>query len=217
MPAPPAPASPDYSHLSGSLRPLAARGVLKHYRKGARLIEEGDYGDTLYIVLSGQLRVFTRGEGDRELTFGTYGPGEYVGEMSLDGGRRSASVEAAQTSVCAMVTRTTLLLHIGEHPEFALELLAKVIWLARTATLSARDLALTSAYSRLKGLLETLAVTQPDGRRVIVAPPTHRATASLIGCTPGMITKMFKQLEFGGYVTGEGRALCLARPLPARW
>ena len=52
-------------------------------------------------ILSGRLRVFSAGDRDREITYGVYGPAEYLGEMSLDGGPRSASVETLESSTCA--------------------------------------------------------------------------------------------------------------------
>ena len=120
------------------LRELAARGVRYTYRKGRLLIAEGEPGDAIYIILSGRLRAFSVDAAkDREITYGTYGPGEYVGEMSLDGGPRSASVEAEQRSECALVSRATLLDFIAEQPAFAFELLGKVIGRARAATVSA--------------------------------------------------------------------------------
>jgi len=64
--------------LPEPLRRLARRGELKRFRKGHRLIDEGEYGDTLVIILSGRLRVFGSGDKDREITYGTYGVGEYV-------------------------------------------------------------------------------------------------------------------------------------------
>ena len=72
---------------------LAAMGVPRRYRRGALLIQEGETGDTLYIVLQGRLRAFLGDDSGKELTLGSYGPLEYVGEMSLDGGPRSANVE----------------------------------------------------------------------------------------------------------------------------
>ncbi|WP_163071511.1 Crp/Fnr family transcriptional regulator, partial [Acinetobacter baumannii] len=86
----------------------------------------------------------------REITYGVYGPGEYVGEMSLDGGPRSASVITEEACRLVMVTRASLLTHISEHPEFAFELLTKVIRRARAATLSTKQLALNDVYGRLK-------------------------------------------------------------------
>jgi len=125
----------DNTTLGSSIGALAARGVVRRYRKGTVLIEEGDVGDTLYIILSGRVRVYTSGDRGREVTHGSYGPGDYVGEMSLDGGPRAASVATTEATTCAVVTRTTLQRFIADNPSFAFELLSKVIRRARAATL----------------------------------------------------------------------------------
>jgi len=215
---PPVPTPPDpLAALPESLRLLARRGELRRFRKGHRLIEDGDRGDTLFIIVSGRLRAFGSGDRDREITYGSYGPGEYLGEMSLDGGPRSANVEAVEASQCVVVTSQTLLRHIAEHPEFALELLAKVIRRARTATLSAKQLALNDVYGRLVLLLNELGEAQPDGTRLIAERPTHREMAQRMGCSREMVSRLLKDLEAGGYTAARGAALVIVRPLPARW
>jgi len=143
--------------ISPALRALAERAEPRRYRKGVLLIQEGDQGDTLYIVLAGKVRAYSQGENDREITYGVYGAGEYIGEISLDGGPRSASVMTLEPTVCVVIPRQTLLLHIAQYPEFAFELLSKVIRRARSATLSAKQLALNDVYGRLRALLESLA------------------------------------------------------------
>ena len=216
MPSP-APDDDRIDALSPSLRALAERGVAKRFRKGQCLMEEGDSGDSIYIVTKGRVRVFGTSDAGREITYGTYGPGEYHGEMSLDGGPRSASVEALEALECVQVTRQTLLLHIAEHPEFALELLGKVIRRARAATLSAKQLALNDAYGRLVLLLNSLAVLRPDGTRIIMERLTHQEIANRLGCSREMVSRLMKDLEGGGYVSGSSGFIVLLRPLPARW
>ena len=205
--------------MSDDLRDLARRGELIRYAKNAVLIQEGSYGDTIYIVLAGKLRVYgSNNANERELTHGTYGPGEYVGEMSLDGGARSASVMATEPTVCSMVTRRTLETFLAEHPSFAFELLAKVIRRARDATMSAKGMALNDVYGRLKLVLETSAELQPDGTRRLPEKITHQELANLVGCSREMITRQLKDLLKGGYIGFDdvGR-LVLLKPLPPRW
>jgi len=208
----------DLPGASDDLRELARRGVRHAYKKGRLLIEEGDQAYTMYIVLSGSLRVFSAHPvNGREITFGTYGPGDYVGEMSLDGGPRSASVETLENTVCAAVTRQTLEAFIAERPAFAFELLAKVIGSARRATLTARQLALNDAYGNLKAWLEAEAVACADGTRWIENRPTHRELAARIGRSREMVSRLLKDLETGGYVAVEGRGWRLGKALPTRW
>jgi CRP/FNR family cyclic AMP-dependent transcriptional regulator len=208
-----------FAHLpmSESLRTLARRGAIRRYRKGTILIEEGDRGDTIFIILSGRLRAYALGERDREITYGVYGPGEYLGEMSLDGGPRSATVVTLEAAQCSVVTRYTLLVHLREQPEFALELLTKVIRRARAATLSAKQLALNDVYGRLSALFLELSIEQTDGSRLIPQRLTHRDIAGRLGCGREMVSRLMKDLEKGGYLAASKASLSILKPLPPRW
>jgi len=204
--------------LSGALADLASRGDTRRYRKGTLLIQEGDQGDTLFIILSGRLRAFSAGDKDREITYGVYGPGDYLGEMSLDGGPRSASVLTLEASRCAVVNRQTLMQFIAERPEFAFDLLAKVIRRARSATLSARQLALNDVYGRLRALLLSLAVPQGDAAPALCERLTHQEMAHRLGCSREMVSRLMKDLERGAYLAVDAqRRLLLLKSLPARW
>jgi CRP/FNR family cyclic AMP-dependent transcriptional regulator len=214
----------DLAALPESLRPLAARGERKRFRKGTLLVEEGEHGDTLFVILQGRVKAFSAAPPDRfgrdpgrEITYGLYGPGEYVGEMSLDGGPRSASVIAVEPTLCAVVTRRSLREHIAEHPDFAFELIARVIRRARGATRNARSLALLDVYGRLTQLLDELSSPQQDGSRWIPDRLTHAETASRLGCSREMVSRLMKDLTLGGYARAEGAGLRLLKPLPARW
>ena len=147
-----APAAPDLSTLPEALRTLAARGVQRSYRKGTLIIEEGSHGDTLYLLLRGRVKAFSSDARGREVTYGVYGAGDYFGEMSLDGGPRSASVIAEVACVCAVLTRQSLHEHIAAEPAFAFELIGRVIRRARLATQSARSMALLDVYGRVGGV-----------------------------------------------------------------
>lgn len=197
---------------------LAALGVSRRYRRGALLIQEGETGDTLYIVMQGRLRAFVSDNQGRELTLGMYGPLEYVGEMSLDGGPRSANVEAAEASTCAVVSRATLLDYIASQPEFALELMARLIRRARLATDSARSVALIDVYGRLVRLLNEMA-REPNehGERCLRERLTHQQMAQHLACSREMVSRLLKDLETGGYIAVRERWIWLIRPLPARW
>ena len=205
------------SALPDALAELTARADLRRYRKNALLIQEGDGGDTLFIIVSGRLRAFSMGNKGREITYGVYGPGEYIGEMSLDGGPRSASVIALETSVCAVVARSTLEAFIAERPAFAFDLLAKVIRRARAATLSARQLALNDVYGRLRLLLESLAVQRADGTRHIAERLTHKEMSNRLGCSREMVSRLTKDLERGQLLMMTDQGMDLATTLPMRW
>ena len=215
--APAAQPAPATVLMSDCLVELASRGETRRYRKGTLLIQEGDQGDTIFIIQSGRLRVFSSGDNDREITFGVYGPGEYIGEMSLDGGPRSASVITLEASVCTVVCRRTLERFVGERPEFAFELLAKVIRRARSTTHSVRQLALNDVYGRLRALLHGMALPQTDGSLRVVERITHQEMANRLGCSREMVSRLMKDLERGGYIAVEGTQFVLLKALPQRW
>jgi CRP/FNR family cyclic AMP-dependent transcriptional regulator len=203
--------------LPEALRSLAARGVQRSYRKGTLIIEEGSHGDTLYLLLRGRVKAFSSDARGREVTYGVYGAGDYFGEMSLDGGPRSASVIVEQACTCAVLTRQTLHEHIAAEPAFAFELIGRVIRRARLATQSARSMALLDVYGRVVQLLESLAVVQADGTRIIAERLTHAEIAARVGCSREMVSRLMKDLERGGYLRSEGDRLVLELSLPARW
>lgn len=197
---------------------LALRGSLRSFRRGTILIQEGDRGDTIFIVRTGRLRAYAADANGKEITLGIYGAGEYVGEMSLDGGPRSANVETMEATTCAVVTRDALLAYIAEHPDFALEMMARLIRRARLATESTRNLALIDVYGRMARLLEQLAgPPAADGSRTVAQRLTHRQIAGHLACSREMISRLMKDLETGGFVATREQRIVLLKGLPARW
>lgn len=204
--------------LSPPLRLLAEQGDVRRFRSGALVIHEGDRTDTLFILLQGRMRAFSSsGTNDREITFCIDGAGEYFGEMSLDGGPRSCSVVALEPSICAVVTRDTVLRHLSACPEFSIALIERVIQRARFATESARSMALFDVYGRMARLFNELATLQADGRRTLAERLTHQEIAHRVGASREMISRVMKDLERGGYVEVTRQQITLLKALPAQW
>ena len=209
---------PASTEPSSHIQALAALGVQRRYRNGALLIQEGESGDTIYIVLQGRLRAFLGDGNGKELTLGFYGPLEYVGEMSLDGGPRSANVEAVDATTCSVISRAVLLNYIAQHPEFALELMARLIRRARLATESAGNVALIDVYGRLVRLLNQLAQEpEASGERRLSERLTHQELAQHLAGSREMVSRLLKDLETGGYIAVRERWIWLLKALPARW
>jgi len=196
---------------------FAAHGKRRRYRKGTLLIQEGDMGESVFVILSGRVKVFSTDEEGREFTFIVLGPGDYFGEMSLDGGARSASVITLEPCECAVLERAEVRAYMAAHPDFAFELLVTVIRRAREATRVARGLALGGVYSRLAAFLENNARLQPDGVRMIEEVLTQSEIASRIGSGREMVSRVMKDLEAGGYVGISARRILLKKQLPAKW
>jgi CRP/FNR family transcriptional regulator, cyclic AMP receptor protein len=203
--------------LPPSLRTVALQGLERRYRKGTILIQEGEPGGSLYFIISGTLRAYSASSDGQEFTFGYYGPGEYMGEMSLDGDPRSASVIVESAATCRIVTRATLEQCIAADPSITFLLMAKCIRLVRALSMRARDLALNDAYGRLVKLLRDGAVAQADGTLWMPAALTQEQLAQQVGCSRTMVTKLLGDLVKGGYIRQDEKRWRLLRTLPPKW
>ena len=200
-----------------TLGQIAAAGVTRVFPRNTVLIHEGDEGDSLFIILSGRVKVYSSNEEGKEIVINFLGPGEYVGEMSLDGSPRSASVMTVDPSTCAVVPGEQFREFVRAHPEFAWNLVEKLIHRVRVSTDNVKSLALSDVYGRLVRLVNTLAVATEDGRLVVPEKLTHQDIASRVGASRDMIGKLLKDLVAGGYLSVEDRTITVRKKLPLGW
>ncbi len=105
------------------------------------VVNKGDHGDALFMVLEGEVRARTLVDG-RETTLSTMGVGESFGELALvDEGPRSADVIANQPTVLVKVSAASLKKLFAEAPA-----LAAPFMLALTRGIAQRVRALTKRY-----------------------------------------------------------------------
>lgn len=198
------------------LRALSAEGVVRAYRGNTVIVNEGDETDSLYIILSGRVKVFLSDDAGKEIVLAIQGSGEYFGEMVLDGGPRSASVVTLEPSRFAVVPKSSFREFLRAHPEFAIHLIEKLIRRARALTQNVKSLALMDVYGRVARLLLELAVKE-DGRLVINERLTQQDIASRVGASREMISKILKDLSIGGYITVERKRITINRTPPRQW
>ena len=224
-----------YAHLTPVLRSLAMRGVVRSYPKKSILINEGDEGDSVFVLLKGSVKAFAMDTSGREIVYGKIQAGDYFGEMSLDGGPRSASVMTLDPCTCAVLTRRDLSEHLAVEPQFALDLVVQVIHRARAATEVARTMALLDVYGRLAnvlqedldeshyespsrnkvkaGQLSELALLVPH----VLKPVTHQDLAGRIGASREAISRILKTLERSGHLIMSTKRITLLKKLPERY
>jgi CRP/FNR family cyclic AMP-dependent transcriptional regulator len=198
------------------IRELASRGQPRTFPKNAVIINEGDRGDTLFVILSGKVKVYVSDEAGREMILDMHGAGDYVGEMSLDGRPRSASVMTLEPTTCSVLSRDELREAIGRNPDVAMAIIEKLIERARIATDNVKNLALMDVYGRVARLLLSLA-KEENGKLVVPERMTQQDIADRVGASRDMISRIFKDLTIGGYVTVENRQITINRKPPARW
>jgi CRP/FNR family cyclic AMP-dependent transcriptional regulator len=136
--------------------------------------------------------------------------------MALQGGTRTATVEAASNCLCAEVPYATLKTRLAENPDFAFFLISTLIGRSRSATESAKNLALKTVYQRVIELLERESV-QENGSTLIPRKMSQQELANLVGASRDMVSKIFKDLTIGGYVVINDKKIVILKNLPKRW
>jgi CRP/FNR family cyclic AMP-dependent transcriptional regulator len=197
-------------------RQLAALGRVRAYPKNTVFITEGDSSDSVFVILSGRVKVFISDSEGHEMILDTQGPGEYVGEMALDGKPRSASVMTLEQSTFSVVGREPVREAIRQNPDFALEMISRIIDRARIATSSVKDLALLDVYGRVARLLLNMSSEQ-NGKLMIPEKLTQQEIAERVGASRDMVSRIFRDLTQGGYITVENRYITINKKPPARW
>lgn len=105
---------------------LVSSGERVLAKPGERLIEEGAAGDTLLIILSGELEV-TKRDGDRQIVLASRTAGEFIGEMSLlERAPRGASVRAVRESELLVIGQDAFLRLLEGRPKIAATVLRTV-------------------------------------------------------------------------------------------
>jgi CRP/FNR family cyclic AMP-dependent transcriptional regulator len=199
------------------LREIAGKGGIKRYPAQSILINEGDSSDSIYILLSGRVKVYSTNAEGKEVVIATHGAGEYIGELSLDGGVRSASVMTLEPTTCSVVSGASLREFIAAHPDFASHLIRKLIRSVRQATESVKSLALEDVYARVVRLLTDLSDPRPDGQRRVRERLTQQGIADRIGASREMVSRIFKDLSAGGYIAQDNGHIVVVRKLPSAW
>ena len=195
---------------------LAGRGDVRQFARGSVIIREGERSQSLFILLEGQLSVFSQGERGRKVIYNTLGPGEIVGEMFLDGGLRSASVQAVTAAECIEVREFEILAFMHSCPEFSVALAKKLTGRLRRATAQVRSIALEGVFLRTVAELGALAVVESDCH-YLPASITQAQIASRIGATREMVNHVFRELHKGGFLVRERRGRWrVLMPLPTK-
>lgn len=103
------------------------RGALgKLHHAGEVIMQQGESGDCMYVVQSGQVEV-TRHEGGKESRLAVLGEGDVFGEMALfEHERRSATVRALGDARILTIDRKSFLRSVHEDPSLAFRILQKM-------------------------------------------------------------------------------------------
>ncbi|MDH5181870.1 MAG: cyclic nucleotide-binding domain-containing protein, partial [Gammaproteobacteria bacterium] len=102
---------------ASSLAELQAEAALVSLLPGGMILQEGEPGDAIYILIHGAARVIQERDG-QQYNIALLGAGDYFGEWSvLTGAPRTASVQALSHVQAIRIDREALLYFIQRYPD----------------------------------------------------------------------------------------------------
>ncbi len=172
----------------------------EQFSKNKLIVRAGDKTETLYVVLSGRIKVAMGDEHGKEVVLAILRAGEYFGEMALlDGGLRSANVYALEA--CELLTLSKHEFHQCLENNFSMAMLVMrgLVKRLRDADKKITSLALMDVYGRVaRFLLEQAEFI--DGQRTIAKKIAKKDIANMIGASREMVTRVMKDLEVRGMI-----------------
>ena len=190
----------------------------KSYRKNTVIIEKGDDSSFLYIILEGKVKAYVADEhSDKEIILSTQGAGEHFGELALlNDTPRTCSVMTLEDSKFLVMTKKSFKEFLSDHPDTALNLIETLVNRITTLTDEIGSLALNDVYGRVREVLDHESSEQPDGTSVL-DHMTQKDLASRVGCSREMISRIFKDLKAGEYISLDKRQIRILKKLPRQW
>jgi CRP/FNR family cyclic AMP-dependent transcriptional regulator len=207
-----------FSDLSESeIQAVTKLAVTRNFPKNTMILCEGDQSDSLYVILSGKVRVFLSDDEGKEVTLNVQSEDEYFGELALlDSAPRSASVVTLEKTRLAVISKPAFEKCMENNPGIPLKISRGLARRLRELSESVRSLALMDVYGRVAHTLLDMA-EELDGKKVIPQKLTQREIASMVGASREMVSRILRDLSIGGYITVEKKIITINERLPAAW
>jgi CRP/FNR family transcriptional regulator, cyclic AMP receptor protein len=191
------------------LRMLAGVVTRRSAPRGSVIMGAGDQIDSLYIVISGRLKVMMGDSEGKEVILSLIGPGEFFGEMGLiDDSPRSASVVTIEPCELLSIAKRDFKKCLAEQFEMAMAVMRGLVKRLREADRKIGSLALMDVYGRVARLLLEMA-DDVDGEKMVVKKMSKQDIAKMIGASREMVSRVMKDLQLGGYIEVRGRSIVL--------
>ena len=186
------------------LHRLAGYAVVRDFRRGARVFEEGAPAEGLFVVMEGRVRLVRRSRGGREQVLHAEGPGATLGEVPLlDGEGYVATAVAAEPARLLYLPRAAVLDACRRHPEVALGIIRVLARRVRSFAGLVEDLSLKNLTTRLAGFL--LAESDKASAKTFELALTRDEIATRLGTVRELVSRSLARLRATGAVTVVGR------------
>jgi len=191
------------------LRMLTTVVLRKSAARATTIMAGGDATDSLYIVLSGRLKVMMSDAEGKEVILSILGPGEFFGEMGLiDDAPRSASVVTLEPCELLYLSKRDFKKSLAENFEMAMAVMRGLVRRLREADRKIGSLALLDVYGRVARLLLDMA-EDVNGEKIVTKRLPKQDIAKMIGASREMVSRVMKDLQVGGYIEMRGSSIVL--------
>lgn len=187
------------------------------YTRGAYIFHEGDPGNVLYVILSGQVKISRMSRSGEEAVFAVLAPGEMFGELALfdEQSSRAADAQAVDLTECLTLERVVLLDFLDHHPSMARQLIKQVSRYLRASDDTFSEAAFLDIPGRVARRLLELARTHgepaPDGTRISLRLP-QRTLAGMVGASRERVNRALSRLTARGAISQAGGFITVHRP-----
>ena len=191
------------------LRMLAGVVTRRSAPRGSVIMGAGDQIDSLYIVISGRLKVMMGDSEGKEVILSLIGPGEFFGEMGLiDDSPRSASVVTIEPCELLSLSKRDFKKSLAENFEMCMEVMRGLVRRLREADRKIGSLALLDVYGRVARLLLDMS-EDVNGQKMVTRRLPKQDIAKMIGASREMVSRVMKDLQLGGYIEVRGSTIVL--------
>ena len=193
--------------------PVLSRLEIVTLPRGRVIFNEGEPGDSLYIVLSGKIKLSRRAPDGRENVLAVMGPSDQFGELSVfDPGPRTATATAVTDTRLARLKKSSLRPWLNNRPEIAEQLLRVLARRLRRTNDALADLIFTDVPGRVaKALLQMadrFGSREADGLRVR-HDLTQEELAQLVGASRETVNKALADFVHRGWIQLQGKSVVI--------
>lgn len=192
---------------------LIPRLVQRRFHAGELIFAEGDACAGLYVVQSGNVRIFKSSAGGREQVLTIDGPGSSIAELPVfDGGKYPASAQAITDCMLLFFSREHFQALCLQHPQVALKVLKVVGGRLRRLVGIIEELSFTTVRHRLIALLVRLAKSEGsrDGDAVtVILPANNTELAAQIGTVRELVSRNLSRLQADGLIAIDERNVAI--------
>ena len=193
---------PLFALLTANQAESVADAVIKRrFKRGEGIVEQGEKSNTLFIILTGRVRVVTSDKRGREVILATLQPGDYIGEMSLiDNEPHSATVRAEVQTDMLTLGREEFARCLPENSSMSYAIMKGLVQRLRQADRKIESLALMDVYGRVARSLLEFALPDRDGLLTIRERISRQDIAKMVGASREMVSRVMKDLEDRGFI-----------------